>query len=379
MGTSSGSVLVYRTPNLKIIPIVTGKPYLTTYCHSSAVRVLISTHSISTMAGNRLNWFISQEQEEFEQEQEKLSASLGTNSTLSSTTSRSSGGFSRKASSKSSVSECTIPEVPEEEDENVETFPPLPPPVFSDEQSPDKVASKETIDGGVTSLYTIMPNNVAESDQEQRDLTLLSEVTSKTAAVNGTPDAHPYLYSQSPRSKPITTYRHDHKEENEDGFATFKRIPTPTYDDTFRRIPTPTYDDTFRRIPTPTYDDTFRRIPTPTYDDDSNEPETSFEVNKPPSPYEHPASLTLTSPTAAANKKKKTTRSLHKYVTTLDQSMLPSHIPELVQGIDYVLTGGRGLINLRKKKRTSIHYISMSGNDVSTAEESCIVAYALKQ
>ena len=60
---SSGIVMVYRTPYLRTVPIVTGKPYVAMYGHNSGVRVLISTYTVGTLSSSRLNQFISQEQE----------------------------------------------------------------------------------------------------------------------------------------------------------------------------------------------------------------------------------------------------------------------------------------------------------------------------
>ena len=70
------------------------------------------------------------------------------------------------------------------------------------------------------------------------------------------------------------------------------------------------------------------------------------------------------------------------FFATLDQSMTPSYGSEPVVGAVYVLTGGRGLVNLRPDRRRSVHHIALSGSndiDVSTADESCMVAYELKR
>ena len=87
-----------------------------------------------------------------------------------------------------------------------------------------------------------------------------------------------------------------------------------------------------------------------------------------PSPYEDPATLLDPIPF----------RPMPDLFSTLGQSTLPKYASEQVEGAVYVLTGGRGVVNLRPGTRRSVHYIALHGSDVSTANESCIVAYELK-
>ena len=64
IGTSVGTIMVYRTPYLKTVPITTGKPYLALHSHA------ISTHTVGTLSSSRLDQFISEEQEQFQEDWE---------------------------------------------------------------------------------------------------------------------------------------------------------------------------------------------------------------------------------------------------------------------------------------------------------------------
>ncbi len=61
IGTSIGAILVYRTPHLGGVPLITGKPYLAMSSHKGAVRVLIAVQTMATVSGSRLSQFISDE------------------------------------------------------------------------------------------------------------------------------------------------------------------------------------------------------------------------------------------------------------------------------------------------------------------------------
>ena len=379
IGTSAGAVLVYRTPYLKTIPIVTGKPYLATYGHGSGVRVLITTHTQGTLTSSRLNQFISEEQERFQEDWEATELVDESYSTTNDATSVS-------AESTSS------------------TFPPLPPPVFSDEPSPtgtleprpsepvheppvvDSVPVKgEASDSAFTENDGTATLQVGTSQPALNGEEIAENGSSAAAATgankfNGTPPNSNDRFSYPVRRKSSTIKLQLKKQSGEvevQDTGTFRRIPTPELQqqdtETFRRLPTPEAEEnggTFRRKPTPELTGDYPVV----YDKVALDSVSTLNRNKSPSPYEDPATLDLTGPIPI--------RSMPDFFATLDQSMTPSYGSEPVVGAVYVLTGGRGLVNLRPDRRRSVHNIALSGSNdinISTADESCMVAYELKR
>ena len=73
-------------------------------------------------------------------------------------------------------------------------------------------------------------------------------------------------------------------------------------------------------------------------------------------------------------------RPMPDFFSTLTQSsVITPYGNQTSAGAVYVLSGGRGLVNLQPGKRRSVHYIALSGSgDISTADESCIMAFELK-
>ena len=391
IGTSAGAVLVYRTPYLKTIPIVTGKPYLATYGHGSGVRVLITTHTQGTLTSSRLNQFISEEQERFQEDWEATELVDESCTTTNDATSVSRIG--RKRSSKSSIPSS----IPEETESSSSTFPPLPSPVISDEtcptgileprpsepvHEPPAVDSAALVNGEAsnlaftendgTSTLHVGTSQPALNGQEIDGST--EAASTDTNKFNGAPPNSNDRVSYPVRRKSSTTKPQLRKQSGEvevQQVGTFRRIPTPE---------TQQQDTgTFQRLPTPEEQEnggTFHRKPTPELAGDYDEvaPDSSPMLNrsKYPDPYENPTNLTGPIPI----------RSMPDFFATLDQSMTPSYGSEPVVGAVYVLTGGRGLINLRPGRRRSVHHIALSGSndiDISTADESCMVAYELKR
>ena len=411
IGTSAGAVLVYRTPYLKTIPIVTGKPYLATYGHGSGVRVLITMHTQGTLTSSRLNQFISEEQERFQEDWEATELVDESYTTTNDATSVS--RIDRKRSSKSSIPSS----IPKETESSSSTFPPLPPPVFSDETSPtgtleprpsEPIHEPPVVDSAAlvsgeasnlaftendgTSTLHAGTSQPALNGQEIAENGSTEASSTDTNRFNGAPPNSNDGVSYPVRRKSSTTKPQLRKQSGEvevQQTGTFRQIPTPetqqqdTGMGTFHRILMPELQQqdtgTFRRLPTPEEQEnggTFHRKPTPELAGDYDEvaPGSSPMLNrsKYPDPYENPTNLTGPIPI----------RSMPDFFATLDQSMTPSYGSKPVVGTVYVLTGGRGLVNLRPGRRRSVHHIALSGSndiDISTADESCMVAYELKR
>ena len=370
------------------------------------MRVLITTHTQGTLTSSRLNQFISEEQERFQEDWEATELVDESYTTTNDATSVS----------------AEVPEIPEETESTSSTFPPLPPPIFSDEPSPtgtleprpsepvheppvvDSVLVKgEASDSAFTENAGTSTLIVGTSQPALNGREIAENGSSAAAATgankfNGTPPNSNDRVSYPVRRKSSTIKLQLQKQSGEvevQQTGTFRRIPTPELQQqdtgmgTFRRIPTPEPQQqdmgTFRRLPTPEAEEnggTFRRKPTPeltgdypaVYDKVALDSISTLNRNKSPSPYEDPATLDLTGPIPI--------RSMPDFFATLDQSMTPSYGSEPVVGAVYVLTGGRGLVNLRPDRRRSVHNIALSGSndiDVSTADESCMVAYELKR
>ena len=388
VGTSAGLAMVYRTPYLKTVPIVIGKPYMATYGHSSAVRVLISTHTVGTLSSSRLNQFISEEQERFQEDTTEFCDEnhVPQSPTTNDTTSVNGGEVIGRRSSSS------IPaSIPEEGTSASSTFPPLPPPIFSDEVSPTgTLKTNDTQD----KLTTLASEDVPDSAHRENGSSTLrgnesqpftnSTIESTTATVQTATNAPQYtsdgmslpVRRKSSKTKSVTKAESRESEVKREG--TFRRILTPESLDPgrFRCVPTPDAAKNGRILQSPDENEgTFRRKPTPEchpalYDEVAADESPTLNRNKSPSPYEDPATLDLTGPIPL--------RPMPDFFTTLDQSAVPGYGAGPVEGAIYVLTGGRGLVNLRPGKRRSVHYIALSGSDVSTADKSCIVAYELK-
>ena len=366
VGTSTGATLVYRTPYLETVPIVTGKPYLATDAHRSAVRVLLTTHTMATLTSSRLSQFISDEQERYQEDWEMMETF--DDSFTSSTTTRSlaSNGASiqRRLQFTSDVPSAIL-------EEQSSTPSPLPSPNLSDDPSPDGTLQKNGLRStqpeaaptaaapyGDSSTLTGHEGSVAQpSDDskmlppskpprksisgisgknELRDIpgstseaTNTSVASSTLPAANGiSPELPPTKYSQAER---------DDGEELDEGLKTFRRIPTPEAEASVR------------------------------YEEDI---ETALirHRSKSPSPYEEPAPLDLTGPIPVTTMPE---------LATLDYRTLTGHPTQPLEGAIYVLTGGRGLVNLRQGRRRSVYSMALSGT--GSADESCIIAYELKR
>ena len=178
--------------------------------------------------------------------------------------------------------------------------------------------------------------------------------------------------SATPTASNAAQYTSDSREngEVEGSGGTFHRIPTPEMFDggTFCRTPTPEAEESageqghHKEEQGALQHNQTLEAPTALYDRVAVDESPYPDRKRSPSPYEDPATLDLAGPIPV--------QPMPDFFTTLDQPVVPLYGSEPVTGAIYVLTGGRGLVNLRPDKRGSVHYISQS--------ESCIVAYELK-
>ena len=174
------------------------------------------------------------------------------------------------------------------------------------------------------------------------------------------------------------------RESKVESSGTFRRISSPESEDmgTFRRILSQDVDKNGGNSPhliSPDVEEDGEIVhpkstPEPTGDFVSLYEEVAADEspvpirNRSPSPYEDPATLLDPNPF----------RQMPDLFSTLGHSTIPKYVSEQVEGAVYVLTGGRVVVNLQPGTQRSVHYIALSGSDVSTANESCIVAYELK-
>ena len=384
IGTSAGAIMVYRTPYLKTVPITTGKPYMALHGHTSGVRVLISTQTAGTLSSSRFDQFVSEEQRRFQEEWEPVEPEEGPH-----------------VNGEDIVSATGVGEtgsLPREEAEDSSTFPPLPPPNF-DDLSPTgtlKAAEREANGGTETASdkqsRSSTPKAHPEASEEH------SAETSDNAHTADSETAHATTTSTLPQASPNSS---DSQEINDaidmpmrrrssnrssqrsdgsmggEGRDTFSRGASAETQDTgtFRRLntleatgkkrPSPV-DEGGESEPTPPPREIPQETPPPLYDEVTPEDSPSLNRKRSPSPYEDPTTLHLTGPAPL--------HPMPDFFTTLEQSVTTtSHSSGCTEGAIYVLTGGRGFANLQPGKLKSSQYIS-----VSTANESCIIAYELK-
>ena len=367
--------MIYRTPYLKTVPITTGKPYMALHGHSSGVRVLISTHTVGTLSGSRLDQFISEEQEKFQEDWEATEVTeVGEEDQVPQPT-PASNGIDVDATSGQQAS-------PKDAES---TFPPLPPPVFPNEASPCGTLKVGTQDNP-TSDNT--PDQVVAGG-ESRDSTI-----SMQPLVNGHTGTAKSPETVSPISKvpqngdsdetslPVRrTSTKPSQKTAEGGEGAFQRKSTPDNQDTGKNIREVERNGEPMQQLHPLIDEeegTFHQEPAsdvtpspPLYDEVTPDDSPYLDRRRSPSPYEDPTTLDLTGPIPI--------RPMADFFSTLNQSAIAPYGDQSTAGAIYVLTGGRGLINLQPGRRMSVHSISLSGSgDISTADESCIIAYELK-
>ena len=379
VGMSTGAVMVYRTPYLKTVPIVTGKPYMATFSHSSGVRVLLSTHTVGTLSSSRLSQFISEEQERFQEDWEFYDETHSTPSSTNINAARADGEIG-------GMNMSTL--IPEEVEEKYSTFPPLPPPVFATDTIPRETTeplAAEVQQSSTAFTSEDVPNTPPKANSENKLSTLNSSKSTHDTINKSVTSSATLMASNAAQFTsngvclPMPVRRRSSKnktlpkrESNEvEGLGeSFHRIPTPEIFDagTFRRLSTSEAERYEGEQGQPEEEQgTLQRHQEPEtatalYDKVASDESPYPNRKRSPSPYEDPATLDLAGPIPV--------QPMPNFFTTLEQPVVPLYSSERVTGAVHVLTGGRGLVNLRPNKRKSVHYMSQS--------ESCIVAYELK-
>ena len=130
----------------------------------------------------------------------------------------------------------------------------------------------------------------------------------------------------------------------------------------------PTELDTFRRLNTPDSAASVNTVSSHEYDPALTDE--SYEVGKAPSPYEDPATLEHTGPISAPD-----------FFSPVDSTMpsIPGRSTQPHEGAIYILTAGRGLVNLRPgRRRSSVLFPSASSTSLtSVRNEGCMIAYEI--
>ena len=350
-----------------------GKPYLALHSHASGVRVLISTHTVGTLSSSRLDQFISEEQERFQEDWETSETTEDSQVPLPTPSDSdiiSVNGGGGDASGTNSIYS----------DDNIRYFD------LSSSPSPC-VPRRDQPAGTLQSVAEPQPEPDSSSTDDKND-SMLNEAdenlpTEAQALENGHDNPSEATVSTSTAttedamSLPVRqkSYKLKPRSEGEGGADTFRRVPTPDHQDmeTFRHTLEPQRNgDTVQSCDKEEDDDqgTLRRkdTPPPLYDDVATDESPRTNRRKSSSPYEDPTTLDLTGPIPI--------RPMPDFFSTLTQSsVITPYGNQTSEGAVHVLSGGCGLVNLQPGKRRSVHYIALSGSgDISTADESCIMA-----
>ena len=339
--------------------------------HTSGVRVLISTQTAGTLSSSRFDQFVSEEQERFQEEWEPVEGEEGELQPL-----MNGGGDVFTGGEESSVLQ------PIEEGGESSTFPPLPPPNFDDLSPNGTLKSATQPDGGTDGGASegIGKTDSLKAQQEPNTSTgspteASNEATPTSATTQGSESretqqasnglAMPVRRKSSNKTKSAAEGGEGKNSENEDT-GTFRRLNTL---DTAARVgqgrPSPVEEERESASPQPRVEVT----PPPLYDEVTQEEDSmSLHRKRSPSPYEDPSTLHLAGPIPL--------RPLPDFFTTLEQSVAPVFSAGSTEGAVYVLTGARGFVSLQGGRKRSVQYIRPG--DVSTSDESCIIAYELK-
>lgn len=377
VGTSTGATLVYRTPYLETVPIVTGKPYLATDAHRSAVRVLLTTHTVATLTSSRLSQFISDEQERYQEDWE-MTETFDDSFTSSTTTRTSACSGETPSSSIHRRLQYTSDVPPAIREEQSLTPSPLPSPNLSDDPSPDG-----TLQNGLRSTQPETSPTAADPNDDSSTLTGRKGSVAQPPDDSNMPPSKPPRKSFSNKNRPTAARdtTGTTPEATNTSVASVGASTLPAANGISPELPPARAhgaevksqaerDDgeeldegltTFRRVPTPEIEASMR------YAEDL-EMERIRHRSKSPSPYEEPAPLDLTGPIPVHTMPE---------LTATNHMTLRGHPTQPLEGAIYVLTGGRGLVNLRQGKRRSVYSMALSGT--GPAEESCIIAYELKR
>ena len=403
IGTSAGAIMVYRTPYRKTVPITTGKPYMALHGHTGGVRVLISTQTTGTLLGSRFDQFVSEEQRKFQEEWEPFDPEES--QVQPDPTPPQEANFDSAVQLASGEVVGSEPLLGEDGDSS--TFPPLPPPDF-DNLTPTgtlRSTTPEAREGSVeendrrsrsstpkakpevthndkteTSPTEMSPTVEMSTDTATQATPLSQEGDSSTTLPHTLNSNAEQIYEGIAMPVRCSSRRSSQKSDGgSEGRGTSSRNATLEVQDmgTFRRFttleaaaknrPSPVREERENVEPTPSPSQTPDQTPPPQYDGVAAEESTYLDHNRSPSPYEDPTPLHLTGPAPLPP--------MPSLFSTLESSSYSTHVS--TEDAIYVLTGGRGLVSLQPERRSSLQCIRPQSG-VSTADESCIIAYELK-
>ena len=371
VGTSIGALLVYNMPHLEGVPLVTGKPYLAMDAHREAVRVLLTVKTMATVSSTRVSQFIYDEQ----------ARNIGF---LKHIPVFGDGGLTD-----------TLPRILEEEEmpsnggtlmhsiistdvEEPHVRSPTPPLIQFSSEETDNVEGGER-DGSTLAVdkenqsmpwvsVTVQGGNQLQDSAEVSLLHLSGkEIGHVINRLDKTVDKEDE--PQAPTDEGERRVKLENGDKSQQQQQSQVSMATVSLND-------PHHKEMAAGYSYPTELDTFRRLSTPesvaslsSHDYDPVTDESSFEMTKAPSPYEDPNTLEHTGPIPAP-----------EFFAPIDSTMssVPGKPTQSHEEAVYVLTAGRGLLNLRAGRRKS-SVLPIGGNSslTSVRNEGCMIAYEI--
>ena len=365
IGTSVGAILVYRIPHLGGVPLVSGKPCLAMDSMKAAVRVLLEVKSLATVSSSRVSQFISDEEarniqqnggeavgEIFNSMEDTLQRMLlAEGQQCLDNRHRRSSGLS----------------VPESDDIYPQSPSPLPAPCFEDSVRPGDVAS--AVEGEVWQLDRTptgapeeeAPKQIAGEEERQEE----GEAVSDNLLVDET-SASDNLVDTVEKEKVALTDTYEVVEVEVSG-EHVDSIELKTSESLEITTNVPQLQD---NLPEPE-SGTFNGVASPDihlYDEveriEGNDVGAqSYEI--PPTLDQRASSIStpeLFSPLASTT------------------PTIPGRSVQSPEGAIFVLAAGRGIVNLRPVKRTTVLFPSARSNSVvsSAGDEGCMIAYEIE-
>lgn len=376
VGTSIGALLVYNMPHLEGVPLVTGKPYLAMDAHREAVRVLLTVKTMATVSSTRVSQFIYEEQ------------------------ARNIGFFKHIPVVGDGGLADTLPRISEEEEmpsnggtlmhsiistdvEEPHVRSPTPPLIQFSSDETDNVEGRERDEVGIKDGSTLPVDKENQSMpwvsvtvqggnqlQDSAEFSLLhlsgKEIghvingLDKTVEEEVEPQA---AADEGERREKLKNGDMAQQQQPQVSMATVS-LNDPHHKEMAAGYSYPTEMDTFRRLPTP---ESVASLSSHDYDPVTDE--SSFEMTKAPSPYEDPNTLEHTGPIPAP-----------EFFAPIDSTMssVPGKPTQSHDEAVYVLTAGRGLLNLRAgRRKSSVLPIGGSSSITSVRNEGCMIAYEI--
>lgn len=429
VGTSIGAVLIYRIPHLGGVPLVAGKPYLAMESHKEAVRVLVAVKTIATVSSSRVKQFISDEDTRNILDAEGGEQNVNGVSTM------------RRLSNSNYVAPATATFDPSATLRG--SPPPLPAPTFdglsyeeghgdtrvstnAGYDNPDELARVVAPNGEVLREEEAEPQEtwrvIVEEKEEEVEEEREEEEVEGEGAMEGSAadlpaskeleavrestgdDAKQQGLSQSLDYELVDCYPTDnartHQPDKDDSEATqpiASRVPAPSSGNAqpVSRVPGPSPD--LPQAPSPSdqepdpdldkttlkaqvqakhftdpdpCDTTMVRVSSPDSGSSTNEydmVETCHTIKA--GDYEDPRTLQWQGPAAIGS-----LATFFPVQTSLHRSSKPH------EGAVFVLTAGRGIVDLRPGKKTGVLFpLPRTRSVVSTAgDESCMIAYEIE-